>query len=161
MNQVVVKQEATSGVGESKALARRMATAYRERVARYKAEQGLTTQQAVAKADEPCALDRVWALEDAAPEDVTWGGLQELVGETGQRSAGRWEEIKQAAREELRSGHRAGGAVLDRHARPFELARFLAIREELAEEWRPRNGVERQLIDQMAQAQFAVFLWLE
>ena len=43
-------------------------------------------------------------------------------------------------------------SLLGRHSRPFELARFLAIRVELTEGWQPRNGVERQLIDQMAQA---------
>ena len=31
-------------------------------------------------------------------------------------------------------------------------AQFLALREELAADWRPRSGIERQLIDTMAQA---------
>jgi hypothetical protein len=51
--------------------------------------------------------------------------------------------------------------VLGNHSRPFQLARFLAIREELAEALQPRNGVERQLIDMMAQAQAALFFWQE
>ena len=40
-------------------------------------------------------------------------------------------------------------------------AQFLAIRAELVEGWQPRNGVERQLIDVMAQAQAAMFFWQE
>jgi hypothetical protein len=43
----------------------------------------------------------------------------------------------------------------------WQRARFLALREELAREWQPRNGVERQLIDQMAQAQTHMFFWQE
>jgi hypothetical protein len=122
---------------------------------------GLTTEEAVSKADEPCSLSRMWKVQDCPPEDVTWADLQELVGKTGARAMDRWEEIKGEALEELRSGHRAGAVLLGRHSRPFELARFLAIRAELTEGWQPRNGVERQLIDQMAQAQAGLFFWQE
>jgi hypothetical protein len=41
----------------------------------------------------------------------------------------------------------------------WQRVRFLALREELSREWQPRNGVERQLIDQMAQAQTHMFFW--
>ena len=37
---------------------------------------------------------------------------------------------------------------------------FLALREELSADWQPRNGVERQLIDTMAQAQEGFLHWL-
>jgi hypothetical protein len=98
---------------------------------------------------------------DCAPEELTWADLQEILGQTGERAADRWEEVKQAALEELRSGHWAGGVLEGDDPRPYRLARFLAIRAELTEGWQPRNGVERQLIDLMAQAQSAMFFWQE
>jgi hypothetical protein len=73
----------------------------------------------------------------------------------------RWEEIKQAAREDLQSGHRAARTVEGYYSNPWKRAQFLAIREDLAKEWQPRNGIERQLIDTLAQAQTALFGWQE
>jgi hypothetical protein len=35
-----------------------------------------------------------------------------------------------------------------------------ALRRDLLEAWQPRNGVERQLIDTLAQAQTAQLYWL-
>jgi hypothetical protein len=40
-------------------------------------------------------------------------------------------------------------------------AQFLAVRRDLMEAWQPRNGVERQLIDMLAQAQTGYLHWLE
>jgi hypothetical protein len=161
MNEVAVKPETRPEALEVKALARQLASAYWDRVNRYKHELGLSTQGAVAKAEEPCSLSRLWKIQDRPSEELTWGDLEESVGKTGGRALDRWEEIKGEALEELRSGHRAGAVVLGRHSGPFDLARFLAIRAELAVGWQPRNGVERQLIDVMAQAQAGLFFWQE
>jgi hypothetical protein len=130
-------------------------------VNRLKHELGLSTQEAVAKAEEPCSLSRLWRIQDCPPEELTWADLGDLVGKTGERALDLWEDVKQAAVEALRCGHWAA-AVLEGHdSRPWRRALFLAIREELAEGWRPRNGVERQLIDVMAQAQADMFYWQE
>src|SRR5258708_13100044 len=70
----------------------------------------------------------------------------------------RWEEMKRAALDELQTGHRAARAVeIDDNA--WQRAQFLALREDLAAEWQPRNGIERQLIDAMAQAQVGALFW--
>src|SRR5258708_5378125 len=70
----------------------------------------------------------------------------------------RWEEMKRAALDELQTGHRAARAVeIDDNA--WQRAQFLALREDLAAEWQPRNGIERQLIDAMAQAQVVALFW--
>jgi hypothetical protein len=160
MNAVAVKQPSPPRVPEVQPLARNLAGAYRDRVNCIKHELGLSTEEAAAKAGEPCSLGSVFTILDRPPEEVTWEDLEHLTGHSPQRTLDRWEEVQEAAREELRSGRRAGGVLLGRHHRPFELARFLVIREELAEGWQPRNGVERQLVDQMAQAQAMVNFWL-
>lgn len=78
------------------------------------------------------------------------------------RSTARWEEVKRAALDEVRTGHRAAKAVevggLNDGA--WHRAQFLALREELSAEWQPRNGIERQLLDTMAQAQAGYMTWL-
>jgi len=63
-----------------------------------------------------------------------------------------WQEVKEEAREELRSGHRAASVLETYYDQPMDRARFLVLRESLAEEWQPRGGIEWSLIDQMAQA---------
>jgi hypothetical protein len=161
MKTVIVKHVSPLGANEVKPLARELAAAFRDRVNQYKYELGLSTEEAVAKAEADCPLSRLFRIMDCAPEELTWADLQEILGKTGERAADRWEEVKQAALEELRSGHWAGGVLEGDDPRPYRLARFLAIRTELAEGWQPRNGVERQLIDVMAQAQASMFYWQE
>jgi hypothetical protein len=161
MNEVTLKPERLPEAGEAQTLARELAAAYRDRVYRHKFELGLSTEEAVAMADEPTSLSETFRIMDRPAQELTWHDLQMLVGKTGERSTARWEEVKEAAREELRSGERAGMVLLGRDSRPIDLARFLAIREELADGYQPLNGIERQLIDQLAQAQAAMNVWLE
>jgi hypothetical protein len=71
----------------------------------------------------------------------------------------RWEEVKQAARDELNTGHRAGQVMEGNESRCWDRAQFLAVREELIAACQPRNGLERQLVDQLAIAQTALFCW--
>jgi hypothetical protein len=160
-HEVAVREEVPPAVLEVKALARHLANAYQDRVCRIRFEQELSTEEALAKAAEPCSLSRAWRIEERQPEEVTWGDLEELRQRSPEQALALWEEVKKAAREELHSGHRAGGALLGPHPRAFDLARFLALREDLTEGWQPRDGVERQLIDQTAQAQAAMNFWLE
>jgi len=114
----------------------------------------------VARVREDLAEREERALECPPPE-VSWPDLESLLERDPQKYLQRWEEIKQAAREELLSGHRACQPVEMHGSTPWQRARFLALRSELADGWQPRNGVERQLIDTMAQAQTAVEYWLE
>jgi hypothetical protein len=85
---------------------------------------------------------------------VTYGDL-ERIGQTDHDLAMRvWERVKAAAQRELASGHRAAEAVGAGEGRPWHLARFLAMRASLFEAWRPRDGMEQQLVEQLAQWQF-------
>ena len=70
--------------------------------------------------------------------------------------------MKRAALDELHTGHRAARAVeTPGNDGAWQRARFLALRDDLATEWRPRNGIERQLLDTVAQAQACYLHWLE
>src|SRR5262245_62271212 len=110
MNEIVAKADGPAGAAEVRVLAREMAAANRDRVARYKHELGLSSQEAAAKAEEPCSLQRTWAIEDCPPEQVTWGDLDELNRASPERALLRWEGIKRAALDELRCGDQEAAA---------------------------------------------------
>jgi hypothetical protein len=93
------------------------------------------------------------------PDQVTWWALEAVARDAPEQALGRWEEVKQAAREELRSGHRAARALEGYGGSCWGRAQFLAVRAELAGAWRPRNQQEQQLIDQLCQFQVLMERW--
>jgi hypothetical protein len=113
---------------------------------------------AVQQALQPNPAHEDWVLR-CRPENVSWGGLDALAQRDPALALRRWEEVKQAAREELHSGHRAGKVMEGHASHCWDRAQFLAVREELVAAWRPRNGMERQLVDQLAMLQTALLRW--
>jgi hypothetical protein len=95
------------------------------------------------------------------PDQVNWFDLHRIARTDPDRAVARWEEIKRAALAELQTGHRAARAVETVNDGAWQRAQFLALRDDLAAEWRPRNGIERQLLDAMAQAQAGYLQWLQ
>jgi hypothetical protein len=94
------------------------------------------------------------------PDQVSWFDLSQIARTDPDRAAARWEEIKGAALDELQTGHRAARAVETAADNAWQRAQFLALRKELAAEWQPRNGIEHQLLDTMAQAMTCYLSWL-
>src|SRR5207247_1980906 len=91
------------------------------------------------------------ALKDAAdtPSDcVRWDQLNAAWAIDGEAGWSLWERIKEDARRELVSGHRAARVSEKPYAKPMDRARFLVLRESFIEEWHPRGGIELSLIDQ-------------
>src|SRR5262249_22200731 len=119
----------------------------------------LSHEEAVRRASEPPDVGQ--RALDGPPDQVSWFDLDEVARTDPDRAAARWEEIKRAALDELRTGHRAARAAETVNDGAWHRAQFLALREELAAGWQPRNGIERQLIDTMAQAQEGYLSWLE
>ena len=152
--------EPTHEPGEAGTLARELAAAYKGLVEHYRDQWQLSTPAAVAKAEE--ASDGYTASILTGPADqVSWHGLSHLARRDPEKAAQRWGEVKGQALLELRSGHRAAKAMEGYGANAWARAQFLAVRRELTEGWQPRNGVEWQLIDMLAQAQTAQLYWLE
>lgn len=160
MNRIAAR-EASCEALEVKTLARELAAVYRTSVDYHKKKLGLPTQEAVAKAEEPCPPEYEQSILHGPVDQVHWCDLEDLARNDPELALRRWDEMKREALDELRSGHRAGRVMEGYTSQAWQRAQFLAIREELAGEWQPRNGVERQLIDQMVQAQSAVFFWQE
>ena len=147
---------------EHRTIARECATAFGDVLQWYRTHHKMTTDQAIARAREIADSDEI--VQDILrrpPEVIDWSDI-DIVGQRDPAKALElWEEIKTQALEELRSGHRSAAALQPVVNSPWQRARFMALRHELAEEWQPRNGIERQLIDTMALAQSGCFEWME
>jgi hypothetical protein len=146
-----------SDPAEAIPLAQEMHAALARLVGQFKRSMGLSISEALAQAEEVAAGQQGWALQ-VPPERVTWLDLHVLAERDPEAMARRWEEIRRAAVYELRSGQRAARALCD--SSPFERAQFLALRDELARQWRPQGAVEVQLIEVMALAQSETLCWL-
>jgi hypothetical protein len=137
-----------------------MAAAFGRMVEYYRREWQLPPGEALARAEEPASAEYLKRILTGPPEQAGWFELKVLMDRDPNLALRRWEEIKRAAREELRGKARAGKALEGFGSDPWERARFLALCRELEDGWQPRNGIERQLLDTMAQAQTAMLGWL-
>jgi hypothetical protein len=139
-------------------IAAELARSFRDLVESYREYYKLSRPKAVARASEhdPSQLDRI---VNGPPDEVSWSDLEALAQKDPEETQRRWEAIKEAARSELRSGHRAARVLEAGVGSCWERTRFLALRTELAEAWHPRNALEQQLLDQMAQFQTLLERW--
>jgi len=145
---------------EVSVLARESAAAYERTVAGYKKLYKCSIQEALAKADDPPSC-QIADPANRPADQMTWFDLQQLGERSPELALQCWQGIRKQALEELQTGHRSAEAMEaygNDHC--WGCARFLAIRDDLAAEWQPRNGIERQLIDVMAQAQTAMLSWI-
>jgi hypothetical protein len=99
-------------------------------------------------------------IDHLAAADLSWLNITAEMTRDEAVGWSLWERIQRTARDELAAGATAGMAIEGYHARPIERATFLAIREALADGMQPRNGMERLLIDGMAQAWVMHLRWL-
>jgi hypothetical protein len=141
-------------------LAGEMVASFGRLVQLYERLYKIPTAEAVERAKEvkPQHLEQIL---HGRPEEVNWCGLDQIARTDPDRALARWEEIKHAALVELQTGHRSARALETvSNNGPWERAQFLALRTELAAEWQPTSGIERQLVDVMALAQTNYLSWL-
>jgi hypothetical protein len=141
-------------------LAGEVAKAFAERAAAYKRYYQFSDEEARTEANQhdPETLQRA---RHGRPEESTWGDLDILAAHDEKLAVARWEEIKREALNELQTGHRTGQCVEPPGAGPWQRAQYLALRTELFTAWQPRDGLERQLLEAMAQVQATCLSWLE
>ena len=153
--------ETTTTPGEARVLARKAAAAYRDMVEEYKKEYQLAHQEAVARVEEPDPPNHLESVLHGPPDEVSFFDLERLGERDPERMLTRWDEVKQAALEELQSGDRAAAAVEGYCPSCWGRAQFAAILTDLIESWQPRGGLERLLLDQMAVAHSAMLEWMQ
>ena len=107
--------------------------------------------------------EHVRFIKRKAMQYVGWGDMGTLWNASPRDAIELWKSIRLEARDEFVSGHYG--------ARPFETreyehsawkrAQYLAARDGLIEEWRPRGASEYILIDQMTHAYVMQLHWTE
>jgi len=112
----------------------------------------------------PVPSGRYWvdSVDDAlsmSPEDLSWNAIGQFEDESPGSFALIWERVKQYARDELESGHRAASVAVG-DQRPITRARFLVLREKYIREWEPRNVLESEMIDAICQAKTIRDYWM-
>ena len=96
------------------------------------------------------------------PEQITWWTLTGLVDTQPELAQRAWDRIKAFARKDLLSGKLAADAVIPPAGadKPYDRARFGAIRDSLSMAWAPLNPMEQALVDIMAQSLSQWHFWL-
>lgn len=145
--------------GEDAGLGRRVGAAIEECIRYYRKEYGLSREVAVERVvgRGPLEPETVADEVETPHARITWDGLTMLMEACPELGDAKWEAMKADARRQLDCGMVAADAILDET--PWERAVFVAVREDLAKEWQPRNGIERTLIDQMAVSHFSYLHW--
>jgi hypothetical protein len=139
-------------------VASELAAAFGGMVRHYRKQYEMPEGEAVARAseDHPAVNERALTCSS---DQVSWPDLERLSRVDPALALRRWEDVREAALEELQSGHRAARALEGGSSDCWERARFLALYQELCEAWRPRDGQERQLVDMMAEARTQMLWW--
>jgi hypothetical protein len=140
-------------------LAREAAEAFGEMAALYRRHFGLSPDEARAKASQTDEGFSDRALS-RPPEETSWHDLGELARRDPELALQRWLQVKEAACDEVASGHLAARAVEEHGGgRPADRARFLAVREQLAASLGRPSPAEWLLIDQLAGIQMQLWEW--
>jgi hypothetical protein len=143
---------------ESRAVAREMGKEFGELVGDYVKHFGKTAEEARAIAG--LGAEEIGPALTGPPEQVSWHQLAGIAGHDPERAQARWQEVKDAARDEVASGHLAAAATeIPGSSRPWVRATFLAVREELLSSLPNPSGIERALIDQLAGYQVSIWEW--
>src|SRR5262249_31573250 len=100
----------TAEADDAAVLAGEIATAFGELLDGYREHFKLSSPEAAAKAEE-LGPDGPQRATQCPPDQVTWIDLNILGKSDPALALRRWEEVKQEARAELRSGHRAARAL--------------------------------------------------
>lgn len=106
--------------------------------------------------------DRIFSMDTLATTPVKslmWSDLRAMEAVAPGASARAMSALRKRARAEIRSGMWGSQAVEDANVQPYQQALYLSLLDELSEEWQPRNGIERALIEQMAQSQTHFQKW--
>jgi hypothetical protein len=146
-------------LAEMSVLGRELANSYHDLAEYYrdKLEKPPAEASALVRDHPPEYLERA---RRGDPSGLSWHELSALAQVDVEAAKERWLACKQAARDELTCGVAGAKAVEGFDSTPFERAKYLAIRAELAEEWQPRGGLEWQLLETAAQAQMQYLQWL-
>jgi hypothetical protein len=94
------------------------------------------------------------------PDEMRWHDVATVWRQDAAAGHALWEQIKQSAAVELACGATGATAIEGHDSGPLARAQYLTIWQALADGLQPRNGLERLLIDGMAEAWVMHRQWL-
>ncbi len=96
-------------------------------------------------------------------ESVSWYAMNKLCGSSPETAEALWKLVKEEARNEFESGHRAAEVFEPVHwlRDAWQRARYLAIRDSFIEQWRPQGGIDLAMIDMLTQSFYLYLHWTE
>ncbi len=151
----------TDAALEARAVGRELAQARHDMTHYLQEEYQLDEDQARAKTLELARAETTIQLMERPPKSLSWFDLDQLAEQDPQLALEAWDRIKAEVREEYQNGRRAARALEAFDTSPHEMAEFLVLREEFSKQYRPRNGIERTVIDMLAQSYSSYLTWLE
>lgn len=114
--------------------------------------------------EKPEDLDEyIQTVKRKAVRHLDWGDIGRVWNASPRDAIEMWRAIRLEARDEFFSGHYGARAFesADYMHEAFRRAQYLAVRDGLIDEWRPRGASEFILIDQMTQAYVMQIHWTE
>jgi hypothetical protein len=157
----LIRPEGPTVVDEASVLGAAMADARERMVVFFKEVYKLSREDADARVESAEVEGAKLRILCGPAEVGTWFDLSVLAKHDPELAALGWARLKDVARGESISGHRAAEVVrqgLDYG--PYDKARFLALRDDLLAEWDPSSSTERMLVDMLAQIHCAWEAWL-
>jgi hypothetical protein len=88
-------------------------------------------------------------VEGLSVEEITWGHMSAVAEVSIDDGLKLWTRVREAADDELESGKR-GATVAGENSDPYALARYLAIRDSFADQWKPQGGIESAMVEMLA-----------
>jgi hypothetical protein len=144
-------------LAEVGSLARELADAYRNRIEWYRNNYGDKWAEAFLDREAVSVDFKRRAVTDP-PDQVSYSSLSDLATVDPEAARSAWQRVKQTARNELASGHRAALSV-EFVSNAWQRAQFLAIRAAFIDQWQPTNGGEQLLLDMLAQTYHQYLAW--
>lgn len=146
---------------EAEALISRLAVCYAKTVSHYmeffKQEDKQKNYEMATEAAESYREFRAREAKEKPPKEMQWTHLSAIAAFDTKEALEMWGRICDAAYSDISSGFSAAEVMGD--VEPFERAKFLALREHFMEGWNPQNGIERTLIDMLAQQYHLYLHW--
>jgi hypothetical protein len=146
---------------------REMQNARGEMIRFYMSEQGgkLSAEEARIRVDTYLEdVDEAVSHLLSQPADMsTWYGLEKLYAKSPAHAKTVWRLIKDEARLEFESGHRAAKVFEPVHwlREAWRRAQYIAIRESFIEQWKPQGGIDLAMIDMLTQSFYLYLYWNE
>lgn len=107
--------------------------------------------------------EHIQYIKRKAASFISWGDIGQLWNASPRDAIDLWKAVRMEAQNEFLSGHYGARAFesTEHMHEAWKRAQYLAIRDGLIEEWRPRGASEFILIDQMTQSYVMQIYWTE